>query len=363
VLDEGTVNGGDRTEPISEIELELKSGDALDLFDFALTLLKKVPMRIGNQSKAERGYALHRQEKPTAVKADSLVLSKKMTIERVFEAIVENCLAQIQANESGVVQSHDIDSLHQMRIGLRRLRSALGLFQEMIVLPEELQQELDWLSDRISAARDWDVLATRTLETIRIENAAGNLEDVRKAALEKAAELHQVAAEAVDSVRYTRLVLSFSRWLQGREWRESLPQLKGKGLKKQLKTFSTDMLRRDKRRLGKRGRQLQEADPHARHRVRIAAKKMRYDTEFFQSLYSSKETKQYVTALAELQDQLGWLNDVAVGENLLMELQNDQSELAGITGFIRGYLAARAGEDEEKVTKLWKKFKSKSLPK
>jgi triphosphatase len=157
VLDEGEINNADRRNPVSEIELELKSGNALHLFDFALELLKKVPMRIGNQSKAERGYALNMQEKPLAVKAKSLALSKKMTIERAFEAIVENCLRQIQANESGVAHSHDVDSLHQMRIGLRRLRSVLGLFREVIALPEALQQELDWLSDEISAARDWDV--------------------------------------------------------------------------------------------------------------------------------------------------------------------------------------------------------------
>ncbi len=363
VLDEGDVHNADHSAAISEIELELKSGDALHLFDFALALLKKVPMRIGNQSKAERGYALNLQAKPEAVKATSLVLSKKMTIKQAFEAIVENCLQQIQANEAGVAQSDNIDSLHQMRIGLRRLRSALGLFQEIIVLPEELQQELDWLSDEISAARDWDVLANKTLAAVKMDKAASNLDEVKQAALDKAAELHKVAAEAVGSVRYTCLVLLFSRWLQGPEWREALPQLKGNDLKKRLKIFSTDMLKHDKRRLSKRGSQLQDADTHARHRVRIAAKKMRYDTEFFQSLYSSKETKEYVAALSKLQDKLGWLNDVAVGDDLLMELQNDQSELAAVTGFIRGYLTARAAEDEKKVKKLWKKFKSKNLPK
>ena len=90
---------------------------------------------------------------------------------------------------------------------------------------------------------------------------------------------------------------------------------------------------------------------------------MRYDTEFFQSLYPAKETKAYVAALAELQDRLGSLNDVAVGDELLLEIEKDQAGLTGITAFIRGYLAARAAEDEQKVKKLWKKFKSKHLPK
>jgi len=150
--------------------------------------------------------------------------------------------------------------------------------------------------------------------------------------------------------------------LLGNEWRESLRQLKGKDLRKRLKIFSQDMLEKDQQRLKKRGRQLKDADAKTRHRVRIAAKKMRYDTEFFQSLYPSNETKEYVAALADLQDGLGSLNDIAVGESLLLQIEQDQSGLSGITGFIRGYLAARAAEDERKVKKLWKKFKTKQLP-
>jgi len=363
VLDEGKIANEDKSEAVSEIELELTSGDPLHLFDFALALLEHVPMRIGNHSKAERGYALGAEASSVAVKAKSLVLSKKMTIEQAFEAIVDNCLQQIQANAPGVVQSNDIDCLHQMRIGLRRLRSALALFEEMIDVPETLRQELHWLADEISTARDWDVFATKTLAAIKQDGTAAELGDVKKAALEKAAQLHRVAAQAISSVRYTRLVLSFSRWMQSREWREPLLALEGKSLRRRLKSFSTDLLKHDKRRLTKRGRQIDEADTHARHRVRIAAKRMRYDTEFFQSLYPSKDTKSYVTALSDLQDKLGWLNDVAVGERLLAELQEDQSELAGVAGYIRGYLAALTARDEKKVEKLWKKFKEKDLPK
>ncbi|RQO38656.1 inorganic triphosphatase [Herminiimonas sp. KBW02] len=362
VLDQGNISHADRHDAVSEIELELKSGKPAHLFDFALALLKKVPLRIENLSKAERGYILHAQEKHGAVKAGNLQLSRKMTINQAFEVIVENCFRQIQANAPGVIAGNSMEHLHQMRIGLRRLRSALKLFQELIVLPEELQLELEWLSDAISAARDWDVLASKTLESIKTEAVDKELAEVKKAAQEKAAALHKHAAAAVGSVRYTRLVLSFARWLLGSEWRETLPQLKGKDLRKRLKMFSQDMLEKDQQRLKKRGRQLKDADASTRHRVRIAAKKMRYNTEFFQSLYPSNETKEYVAALANLQDGLGWLNDVAVGEELLLQIEKDQFGLSGIGGFIRGYLAARAEEDERKVRKLWKKFKAKQLP-
>ncbi|MNR76155.1 CHAD domain protein [compost metagenome] len=362
VLDQGTLGTAERSEAISEIELELVSGKALHLFDFALELMKKVPLQIGSLSKADRGYALHTPQPFAAVKAQDLQLSKKMTINQAFEAIVDNCLQQVQANAPGVAASDNIECLHQMRVGIRRLRSALKLFEEAIAIPEDLRLELDWLSAEISGARDWDVLATKTLESIRVEGVDDYLGEVRSAALVKAAQLHTLAAQAVNSVRYTRLILSFARCLLSGEWRVSAPHAKGKDVRKRLKMFSHDMLEHDQRRLKKRGKQLKDADAGTRHRVRIAAKKMRYDTEFFQSLYDSKETREYVAALSELQDKLGSLNDAAVGDELLQEIEKDQAELSGMTIYIRGYLAARAADEEQKLKKLWKKFKSKHLP-
>jgi len=359
VLDEGRIVSGERSTAVSEIELELVSGSVSQLYDFALELLGTLRLYIENQSKAERGYALGRESRPVAAKAQALALSKKMTIEQAFEAITGNCLQQVQANAIGVARSNDIESLHQMRVGIRRLRSALGLFQEVISVPGELQDELNWLFEQISAARDWDVLATKTLEKMAADGLADIVEDIRQAALDRAAGLHQLAAEAVGSPRYTRFVLMFARWLHGREWRLSLPAVKGKGAKRQLKAFSNEMLEHDKRRLSKRGEHFEQADAQGRHRVRVAAKKTRYNAEFFQSLYPPGKTKEYVTALSALQDELGWLNDLSVGERLLSELEADRSELAGVSNFIRGYLSGRAASEQREVNKLWKKFKSK----
>ena len=46
----------------SRIELELKQGDPLALFDFASALLRDIPLRIGVQSKAQRGYTLYHEQ-------------------------------------------------------------------------------------------------------------------------------------------------------------------------------------------------------------------------------------------------------------------------------------------------------------
>jgi inorganic triphosphatase YgiF len=141
----------------------------------ALQLLQDLPLRIGIQSKAQRGYGLFHQARraqqgiaasSSASRAKPLQLTRKMPVERAFLAVVNNCVEQIQANDIADQDSDDIERLHQMRVGLRRLRSAFTLFDPVITLPASLAAEFDWVSQAIGNARDWDVLATQTLAAL-----------------------------------------------------------------------------------------------------------------------------------------------------------------------------------------------------
>lgn len=362
VFDQGTLELDDRKEPISEIEIELKSGNPSQLLDFALKLQKDLPLKLGNDSKADRGYALRAEDEVSAVKATRLELSKAMTIEQAFQAIAQNCIEQIQANEHGVSRHHDTESLHQMRIGLRRLRSALAMFDEVMPLPQEMQQALAWLGGELGAARDWDVLANSTLAALSGSQIDGpQIEAIKNASLKKARTLHEAATAAIDSPRYTRFMLSLTRWIQCSGWRDALTSEQAEQLTRPLLKFAGSMLRHDRQRLAKRGSRLTGANPEARHRVRIAAKKMRYDTEFFQSLLPQKEVRSYVKALSQLQDRLGWLNDVAVADSLLKELQCEQPKLTEDAAFLRGYLVSRSETDERNIHKLWKRLESRRI--
>lgn len=144
-LDQGTLEYGGKKVPISELELELKSGDPRELFDLALGLQKDIPMYLGNRSKADRGYSLISSQPDAAVKATRLALSTDMTVEQAFQAIASNCISHMENNDQNVAQRHDVESLHQMRVGMRRLRSALGMFKGLLHLPDEIQKDLDWL--------------------------------------------------------------------------------------------------------------------------------------------------------------------------------------------------------------------------
>ncbi len=372
VLDQGTVEHGALKVAVCEIELELRSGEAHSLFDFALQLLQDLPLRIGIQSKAQRGYTLFHQARrgdspapSSASRARPLLLTRKMPLEQAFVAVAGNCLEQIQANDIADQDSTDIERLHQMRVGLRRLRSAFTLFDAVIALPPALAGEFDWIAERIGAARDWDVLATQTLDTLPpAAISAIDLDAVRTAARIKAASMHAEAVTAVASPRYTALVLQFSRWLLDAGWRVGLDQEALEELTQPLARFARQMLRRDEKRLAKRGAHIEE-DERARHRTRIAAKKMRYDIEFFQALYGEKNSRPYLKALARLQDHLGILNDLAVADGLLQQLleqQQGRARLAPSIAYARGFLAGQTREGQENTRRLWKKWKAQDLP-
>ncbi len=320
-------------------------------------------MQFDNINKSGYGHVLCTQQQCAAVKATPLELSKHMTIEKAFQAIANNCLAQIQANEVGVVQQHDVESVHQLRVGLRRLRSALGLFRSRLQAPDDMLQELDWLTMELGAARDWDVLAGSTLPAVAeaAPDEAG-IAELKLAALVRAKAMHEAAAAAVDSPRYARLILRVTRWVQDCAWRGAMVPQDQKRLTAPLMKVARSMLEHQQRSLLRRGSKLPGASPQARHKVRIAAKKIRYATEFFQSLYPSKQVHAYVAALSALQDELGWLNDAAMAYRLLQQLQNGQVDLKASAGFVRGYLASRIKNDDKTIRELWKKFTLMKLP-
>ncbi|MGH8809417.1 MAG: CHAD domain-containing protein [Noviherbaspirillum sp.] len=362
-LDLGTLEHEDTRLPIHELELELKAGNPQRLFDFALQLLDTVPMRIGNASKAERGYTLYAPQPEAPVKAERVALSPSMTVEQGFQAIVAACIAHIQGNEAGVVHGDDPESVHQMRVGLRRLRSAFRLFRDALPVPDDLYAECGWLAAELGAARDWEVLAGSTLAVVgkSVPDDAG-LDALRQAASGVARDKRAQAGVAIQSVRYTRLMLSLARWLQGAQWRAGMPESGIKRLDTPLQKFAGRMLVQDQRKLLKRGKRLRGADAPARHKLRIAAKKTRYATEYFQSLYPAKRVRRYVGALSALQDELGWLNDATVADGLLQELQQMQIALAADAGFARGYLRSDAQREDRQLLKLWKRFTPIRLP-
>lgn len=358
-LDQGTLACDDRREAISELHLVLKAGAAKGLFDCALALQADMPLRIGS-SLVERGYALHALQPPQVVKAAALELSPHWSVERGLQAIVGNCLQQIEGNTSGVAQGSDPESVHQMRVGLRRLRSALRLF-EQIVVPISLQEELDWLGGELGPARDWDVLGGTTLASLNGDDAPP-MQRLQQCVLKQAARYRRRAAAAVASPRYARLLLALHAWMAAAGWRAGLGAAQRHAWSAPLGPGAEQILARSRRTLFKRGLALHGADARMRHRARIAAKRVRYAAEFFQTLYQAKRVNPFIRALTALQDALGRLNDASVASRLLLPL-SQRAGLARSVDFAIASLSAEARPDLRKLDKLWREFAGMKAPK
>lgn len=363
-LDQGAIECGDKEVAVSELELELTAGDVGQLFDLALGLQQDIPIQLGSRSKAERGYALLAATPEQAVKAQAPLLDKRMTAEQAFVAIAANCLSHMQDNAQRVAQAHDVEALHQMRVGMRRLRSALAMFKKLLQLPEDLQGELDWLAGELGDTRDWDVLSGTTLPAVeRMALDGAQLAGLRQAAVDEAHARHLKTAESVSSPRYTHLMLTMSRWLLTAGWRAGQqPPAADDKLLRPVLGFARQVIDSDQRRLRRRAGKLRGGTPAARHRLRIAAKKSRYAAEFFGSLFPAKTVRRYVKGLSALQDELGLLNDYAVAERLLSSLSEAHPDMHEDVGFVRGVLAAERNGEDKKVTRLWKEFAPLSPP-
>ncbi len=322
VLDRGEAMAGERRAPICEIELELKSGDAGALFALARRIDAVVPVHIGVLTKAERGYGLAGPA-ATLVKAEPLALSGDMTAAQAFRQIVGSCVRQFRLNETLLLANRQPGALHQARVALRRLRSALSLFKPMI--GDEgaaLNTELRWLAGVLGEARDLDVLLGRT--------TPGALHD-RIAASREAA--YDAASQTLSSPRARTLLLDLVEWTAVSDWSGSRG---GEADGDQpARGFAVAALDRFRRKVKRKGRDLADLDDEARHEARKDIKKLRYATEFFASLFDRKAEKRrykrFIAALEELQDRLGLLNDLATAPDLLDRLGiTDKDDVAAL---------------------------------
>jgi inorganic triphosphatase YgiF len=361
-LDRGELKAGERTEPICEVELELKSGAVDALYELALALQDKIRLRTENRSKAERGHALAGTETPGPVRAQPLAIDAAQPVSRAFQTVAFACLAHAQANERGILTGDaDPEYVHQMRVGLRRLRSVFSVFGSVLPRPacQPAIDEIRWIAGSLGPARDWDVLATQTLPPIA-DAFPGHegLARLAQAVVDLREEGNRGAQAAVASERYERLLLRLAAWLACEKWRAVMPQDALPILAEPLNTFAERVLQRRHRRVKRRGRDHANFSPEERHQLRIAVKKLRYASEFFGPIFETDAVRAYSRGLAALQDVLGVLNDAAVTDRLLQALtvrypdQSYAEPIGIVTGWTRQLMLERLGH----LAEAWERF-------
>ncbi len=315
-LDQGEVTGGDQRSPICEVELELKSGPPAALFALARELAVAAPLYLAFDSKAARGQAMVAGVVPFAQRS-KLALSGDATIGEAFQAIARQALGQIAANAATLRIEPELEAVHQLRVGVRRLRSALTTFEPLLEGEglEKLVEGFRWLGKACDAARNLDVFVDETLRPAELtESPPAGLSALRKAVDAARQTAWAKAGDAVACERFRMLMIDAAAWVETGEWRDD------HAAKAPLRPFARHALDRHLKHLKKKGKKLWGGADEARHHLRIQAKKLRYAAEALSSLYGEKRAARYLGRVKDLQEALGALNDLATAEPLMTSL-------------------------------------------
>ena len=326
--------GNDRSERISEIEFELKSGEVASLYDTALRLLEIAPLRIEQRSKGERGYRLAAGAAAPirAAKADLPHLDPALSGDVALQRIGHAALDQILHNERAALAGH-ADGVHQMRIALRRLRAALSALRTMLPAEQRrhLSHEMRWLAGVLGEARNLDVFVSALIrparEALPERDAAERnaLRQLAVAARQRRRIAYATVRQALRSPRYTALILRLARWFDSRGWADSDA---AEDLRRPLGEIAPWVLHRRHRNARKRSKHFARQSYEDRHELRIALKKLRYTGEVLGGLYDSEKVREFTEQLKLLQDDLGAANDLHVGRSLVIALAGGRSRRA-----------------------------------
>ncbi len=317
-IDRGRIVAGHRSGAIEELELELKSGRPVDLFRVARAIERKSGAELDLRSKSDRGYELAGGNDHQVVFAEPIDLKSDITAGEAFQAIARAAVRHFSGN-ADAVRGGDPEGIHQMRVGLRRLRAAISLFSKLLSVArtEEIKSELKWLTGELASAREIDVFVKENVESATREamlRRGGKA--IKQEFADKRARAFARARTAVNSERFRALLVDTLQWIESRE------TIATEHASTPIGKFATDMLPRRIRKARKDGRRLDKMAHRERHKFRIKVKRIRYAVDFFEGLFPAKHARRRLSRLSrhlkKIQDALGSLNDFVAHREMVV---------------------------------------------
>ena len=356
-IDVGRIFAGEATQDVSEFELELKRGAPGPLYRLALGLHATIPFVIGVESKAQRGLGLLMGKAPVAVKSGPLPLDGNAPASEAVRRIIAAELGHLLANQPAASVG-DVEGVHQMRGGIRRLRTVLALFGKQLEPQASRQFEagLKRLGQVLGKARDWDVFCTQLLPDASGDDIAKSwLEPLRSAAEAARRAAHCEMKEEFARPGMTGLVLGMAAWLEPDDAGSTVPG--DDALHRPMRKLARILLNRMARRVAKHGRHLRRRPIEQLHRLRKALKKLGDSADCLAALYPSKAVQRFQKLCRHLMALLGEANDAAMATGLAKSLWADGSgELTPAVALLARWSDRRRDKALAKLPKAWAKF-------
>jgi inorganic triphosphatase YgiF len=360
-LDRGEARAKRRKEPIREAEFELIEGDPKALLGITQELFAGRAVELSPMTKAERGYRLllkmpeaipdltPAKAKPASIKPDE-------TCGAAFAEIFRSAREQIIWNRTVALETDIAEGVHQLRVGLTRLRAAHRALEPLLDAPafHQLEDDARAIARAVGELRDADVL----IEDIYAPVAGAVSDQQGFDALLRALQAHRAAKQEsarqrLRSEQWSRLLLSLVLWPAMLETDSSLQQ--------SIEDYAQKALKRRWKKVARCGRAIDRLEADEKHKMRRSLKKLRYMTEFFAPLFSSKEVKPFVKQLKTLQDVFGYVNDVGMAEQIrtIAAEHGEGPDCAIAAGIVLGTHEEKAAEAWTHAQEEWRRLESR----
>lgn len=333
------LGGHEKIIPIREIEIELKSGDKAAVINHGKILVNRFGAYIDTRSKAQQGFnAANGFSSGPPVRAKSITL-KSQSDSHIASSLLNSCLNQILPNVSEINSNLDSfdEHIHQLRVGLRRLKSTmkiLGLIQ--IYLSESDVNQLSFIFGKLGQYRDYHFIDEKLKPIFLSINAPpmnfSSVSDLPDPAI------------LLRSKEFQLFCLSIIEL--------SLSQEKLSPSVKRLKPLLIQDLNRVHKDTKKLATIFMDITEERRHKLRKRLKHLRYTLEFFADFCNKSDYKNYLTSLARVLDSLGHYNDICVAiEKSQDRLINDKNILFAM-GWLKSEQARSCQECANAVTRF-----------
>jgi triphosphatase len=343
-FDRGEITHDGRELPVSEIEFELKRGQPEAVFKLARELAGHAPLRLGLLSKGERGHLLNSGHWEAVQPATTPALAGMTSLRDGIQIICRTCLKDFILNHAALDAGYNEEAVHQARIAIRRLRSALALFKSRMADAERprLKHEIKWLWEATGPARDLDVMYSELeSEANRADMPPGTATLIEIIRARRDAARRKLLA-ALQSDRTRLLLIDLAHWIENGDWSRTRSAAPGEPIMAAV----SELLDKRLRKLQRIARGIAKANPRERHRVRITAKELRLMCEFFRSLVEDGKSRrrydQLVAVLEKLQKVLGRLQDRATRDEQLAQIAREARSVPHLRQEISVDAAAKA---------------------
>lgn len=357
----GELRAAAAERPFSRLTLSVPLALASEGFALLRTLAAEYPIMVPARALADEARALALGLPFASVHRGAFDLGEVESVEMGARRAIGHLTRAFLAAVPIAIEGSDPEGVHQTRVALRRLRSVLTVFRPAIGCNEivSLKTRLGELSRILGPARDWDVLLGGGLPDVTEAFAA----DPAIAALARAAEAARKAAyaavrEALTGPTFRLLAVDLAASVADPPWHreEAGGEREAQLRAAPLKSFARGALARRYKRMKRIGKEFDKLDVPALHALRIQAKRMRYTSDLFSTLFDNKRRQRFEKSLVRVQDSLGHLNDSAVVANLMRNISSGRLSRSWAAGVVQGWVAARAQTARADAAESWARF-------